>query len=206
MVDGQQRLTTLQILIAAARSVFNERGLTQCASILMNALVNPPEVVQEDPDKYKIQHKSSDYEGFSRIIEAGLGGSGVSEEEKLRLHDCYVYFRDSVTKWFTGVPEEARHQHAEVLTKAILDKLQVVDIRLDGHENSYAIFEALNARGEPLTEWEKTKNYILSIAVRDDDPDGDRTYTEHLEQYDSDAYWDQRVSGTRFSGKATGGN
>ena len=201
VVDGQQRLTTLQILIAAACSAFSERGLTQCASILRNALVNPPEVVQEDSDKYKIQHKSSDYEGFSRIIEAGLGGSGVPEEEKLRLHDCYVFFRDSLTKWFAGLPEEAHHQHATALTKAVLDKLQVVDIRLDGHENSHAIFEALNARGEPLTEWEKTKNYILSIAVRDDDPDGDRTYTEHLEQYDSDPYWDQRVSGPRFSGK-----
>ena len=201
VVDGQQRLTTLQIVIAAARSVFNERGLKQCASILTNALVNPPEVVQEESHKYKIQHKSSDYAGFSMIIEAGLGGSGVRDEEKLRLHDCYVYFRDSVTKWFTDCPEGAHDQHATALTKAILDKLQVVDIRLDGHENSHAIFEALNARGEPLTEWEKTKNYILSIAVRDDDPDGDRTYTEHLEQYDSDAYWDQRVSAPRFSGK-----
>ena len=201
VVDGQQRLTTLQILISATRSAFNERGLTQCASILTNALVNPPEVVRDDSDKYKIQHKSSDYVGFSRIIEASLGGADVPEEEKLRLHDCYVYFQDSLTQWFTGLPEEDHGQHATALTQALLDKLQVVDIRLDGHENSHAIFEALNARGEPLTEWEKTKNYILSIAVRDDDPDGDRTYMEHLEQYDSDAYWDQTVRGTRFTGK-----
>lgn len=201
VVDGQQRLTTIQILIAAARSAFDERGLAQCASILTGALVNPPEVVQKDPDKYKIQHKSSDYKGFSKIIEAGLGGPGVPEEEKLRLHDCYVYFRDSVTKWFAGVPKDAHQQHATALTQAILDRLQVVDIRLDGPENSHAIFEALNARGEPLTEWEKTKNYILSIAVSNDDPDGDRTYMEHLEPYDSDPYWDQTVRGTRFTGK-----
>ena len=83
-----------------------------------------------------------------------------------------------------SIPEDAREQRAVVLTQAILDRLQVVDIRLDGQENSHAIFEALNSRGEPLTEWEKTKNYILSIAVRDDDPDGDRTYAEHIEQYD----------------------
>ena len=201
VVDGQQRLTTLQILIAAARSAFDERDLTQCASMLTDVLVNPAQAVQKDSDKYKIQHKSSDYEGFARIIEAGLGGSRVPEEEELRLHGCYVYFRDSMVEWFAGIPKEAHQQHATALTQAILDNLQVVDIRLDGHENSHAIFEALNARGEPLTEWEKTKNYILSIAVRDDDPDGDRIYTEHLEEYDSDTYWDQTVSAPRFSGK-----
>lgn len=201
VVDGQQRLTTLQILIAATCSAFNEHGLAQYASILTDALVNPPQVVQEGPDKYKIEHKSSDYKGFSKIIEAGLGSSGVPEDEALRLRDCYVYFRDSVTQWFADIPEADHHQHAKALTQAILDGFQVVDIRLDGRENSHAIFEALNARGEPLTEWEKTKNYILSIAVHPDDPDGDHTYSKHLEKYDSDVYWDQTVSVPRFSGK-----
>ena len=200
VVDGQQRLTTLQILMAAACSVFNERGLTQCTSILKGALVNPQEAVQETSDRYKIQHKSSDYNGFSGIIDAGLGGSDVHDAEGAngRLHDCYAYFRKTVTGW---LPDENPDRHATTITQAILGRLQVVDIRLDGHENAHAIFEALNARGEPLTEWEKTKNYILSIAVGDHDPDGDRTYEKHLDPYDSDPYWDQTVSVPRFSGK-----
>ena len=40
-------------------------------------------------------------------------------------------------------------------------------------QNSRAIFEALNTCGKPMTEWEKAKNYTLSLAVRIDDPDGD---------------------------------
>jgi len=202
VVDGQQRLTTLQILIAATRSAFVEHGLEQFASILTSVLINPPEVVQDDADRYKIKHKSSDYAGFSRIIEAGLGVSDAPEEgDALRLRDCYVYFRESLTERITGVPEDDLHQHATAFTQAILHGLQVVDIRLDGHENSHAIFEALNARGEPLTEWEKTKNYILSLSVGGDDPDGDRTYGRHLEQYDTGDYWTQWVSVPRFSGK-----
>ena len=200
VVDGQQRLTTLQILMAAACSVFNERGLAQCTSILKGALINQEEAVQETSGRYKIQHRSSDYNGFSGIIEAGLGGSDVLEAEGAngRLKECYAYFRKTVTDW---LPDESPERHAIAITQAILGRLQVVDIRLDGHENAHAIFEALNARGEPLTEWEKTKNYILSIAVGDHDPDGDLTYEKHLDPYDSDPYWDQTVSVPRFSGK-----
>ena len=201
VVDGQQRLTTLQILIAATRSALHEGGLAQCASILTDALVNPEAAARESADKYKITHKSSDYEGFSRVIDVAVGESDLPGDDSLPLHDCYVYFRNSVAEWVAHVPENTRHEHAAALTQAILDNLQVVDIRLDGHENSHAIFEALNARGEPLTEWEKSKNYILSLAVGDDDPDGDRAYAEHLEQYDTGDYWGQRVSTSRFSGK-----
>lgn len=201
VVDGQQRLTTLQILIAATRSALHEGGLAQCASIFTDTLINPAAAVKESADKYKITHKSSDYEGFSRVIDAAVGDSAPPGDDSLPLHDCYGYFRSSVAEWVAHVPENTRHEHATALTQAILDNLQVVDIRLDGHENSHAIFEALNARGEPLTEWEKSKNYILSLAVGDDDPDGDRAYAEHLEQYDTGDYWSQRVSAPRFSGK-----
>ncbi len=201
VVDGQQRLTTLQLLIAATRSALQENGLAQCASIFADTLVNATAVVQESADKYKITHKSSDYAGFSRIIDVAVGDTNAPGDDTLPLHDCYGYFRDSVAEWVARVPEDDRQEHATALTQAILDGLQVVDIRLDGHENSHAIFEALNARGEPLTEWEKTKNYMLSLAVGDDDPDGDRTYADHLEQYDTGAYWTQWVSVPRFSGK-----
>ena len=204
VVDGQQRLTTLQLLIAATRSALQENGLAQCASIFTDTLVNVTAVVQESADKYKITHKSSDYAGFSKIVDAAIGDSDAPEGDALPLHNCYRYFRNSVAKWVARVPEDARHERANALTKAILFGLQVVDIQLDGHENSHAIFEALNARGEPLTEWEKTKNYILSLAVGDDDPDGDRTYADHLEPYDTDGYWTQRISAPRFSGKRIG--
>lgn len=201
VVDGQQRLTTLQVLIAATRAALHEGGLAQCASILTDILVNAEAVVQESADKYKITHRSRDYAGFSGIIDAAVGGSDPSGDDTLPLHDCYGYFRHAVAEWIAQVPEDARHERAKALTQAILGNLQVVDIRLDGHENSHAIFEALNARGEPLTEWEKSKNYILSLAVGDDDPDGDCTYAKHLEQYDTGAYWAERGSAPGFSGK-----
>ena len=200
VVDGQQRLTTLQILIAAARAAFSERGLVQYADILSELLANGPAILKHPRDKYKIEHKSSDYAGFAMIVDAALSPSNSAVGES-HLTPCYAYFRQKVGEWLDLCGEDQLKSCAEALTATTLTQLQVVDIRLDGEENGHAIFEALNARGEPLTEWEKTKNYILSLAVGEEDPDGDNTYRDYLERYDEDPYWNEIVRMPRFTGK-----
>ncbi len=203
VVDGQQRLTTLQLLIAAAHSAFKELELSDFASMLRDYLFNQPNVVQEDHEQFKIRHKSRDYVGFAALVKIALGESNATASDSRvnqRLYECYRYFRGAMTNWLQRDTAERLRERGDALKRTIVDMLQVVDIRLES-ENSHAIFEALNARGEPLTEWEKTKNYILSIAVTENDPDGDHAYANHLECYDSDEYWDQKVNAPRFSGK-----
>ena len=188
VVDGQQRLTTLQILLAATRSVFAERGLRNYANVLNGCLFNDPDVVTSEEDKHKIDPKEGDYRIFSSIIEACLSGNDPPVRES-RLLECYAFFQDTVRQWLNSRPTESDSAAADALTKAVREKLRVVDIRLGSDDNAHTIFEALNARSEPLTEWEKTKNYILSIATSPDDPDGDRTYQDHLREHDSEHYW-----------------
>jgi len=201
VVDGQQRLTTLQLLIAATHAAFCELGLTSSADILCDLLANT-RGAEKTGDKYKIEHKSSEYAGFTGIIDAALSSATSRQELKeSRLGNCYAYFLKAVQGWLDAIDPTERKGHAKALTTAILNELQVVDIRLDDGENSHIIFETLNARGAPLTEWEKAKNYVLSMAVCDNDPYGDEFYKKHLERYDADPFWNRIVSDTRFHGK-----
>ena len=200
VVDGQQRLTTLQILLNAARAAFQERGLNRFADLLADCLANSKAMVTEPADRYKIDPKSGDYSTFASIIDAN-GSAHEASTVGSGLEGCHAYFLGSVREWLDTPTESGIERFAEALALAIREKLHVVDIRLGEGDNPHTIFEALNARGEPLTEWEKTKNYILSIATGPGDPDGDSTYQAHLEQYDSDPYWNQVVNLQRFTGK-----
>ena len=199
VVDGQQRLTTLQLLMAAARAAFIQHSLDKPASMLSEVLAEADHYVGGPGDQHKIRHKSSkrweksDYAVFRTIIDSSRSepSSGVTAGSP--LGDCYNYFRGTADAWLRELSEDDRGIYVTAFTTAVLQKLVVADIRLSQGQNSHAIFEALNARGEPLTEWEKTKNYILSLAVSTDDPDGDLTYGEHLERYDADGYWRGRI-------------
>ena len=199
VVDGQQRLTTVQLLLAAARATFIQHSLDRPASMLSGVLAEADQFVGDTGVRYKIIHKrsktfeESDYTLFQAMIDSSLSAPSTGAMAGSPLGDCYNYFRGRVDAWLRSLSEDDRGDYATAFTKAVLQKLVVADIQLSQGQNSHAIFEALNARGKRLTEWEKTKNYILSLAVSKDDPDGDLTYREHLERYDADPYWRGRI-------------
>ena len=201
VVDGQQRLTTLQLLMAAARAAFSQHRLDKAASMLSDVLAEADHYVSGPGDKYKIRHKSSkrwegqesDYAVFRTTIDSSRSAPSSGVTAGSPLGDCYNYFHGRADAWVRELSEDDRGAYVAAFTTAVLQKLVVADIRLSQGQNSHAIFEALNARAQPLTEWEKTKNYVLSLAVSADDPDGDLTYGEHLERYDADGYWRGRI-------------
>ena len=200
VVDGQQRLTTLQLLLAAVHGVLEERGHENLAGQLKELLRNPGHSVVDREDSFKILPKGRDYESFSDVIQDSLQG-GPMERDGIGLREkglpaCYAYFRQRTESWLGQAAEDAPQGLARLLQRG----LQFVEIRLTSGQNEHAIFEALNARGQPLTEWEKTKNYLLSLASSDDDQDGSRVYSKYLERFDARQYWSDRVTGPRFSG------
>ncbi len=144
VVDGQQRLTTVSILLACIAETLDANGtggeLTG-EDIRDDLLFNPRK--QEDRRR-KLRLQDGDEDEYRRIIESDSPGSG----------DGHV-----ASAWRI-VRKRVNSENVQPLING-LHRLRVITIGLDDRDDAQQIFESLNATGKPLTEGEKVKNWLL---------------------------------------------
>lgn len=197
VVDGQQRITTTQLLLAAVADTFKGFNHLQDSERLARSLITNSigtEVSSSSP--FKINPLGRDFASFNEVMESTRSGNQLTNGAG-RMGDCYRFFAERTREWLheEGESEEVIKGRARALLAAISDKLQIVAIHLETGENEYAIFEALNARGEPLSEWEKIKNYILYKAGEMPEVDQSEFYKTHLEGMDDSVWREETGSG-----------
>lgn len=180
VIDGQQRLTTVQLLMTAVADELDKIELSVQAERLRKLTKNSAD------EPLKIIHGGRNYKRFRDVMEAN-GEESVIEAIESPMADCYKYFRNVAHQWFDGQISRILLA-ASALIAVLIAKLRVVAIYLDSHEKEHMIFETLNARGEPLTEWDKIKNYLLYKADEEPDVDQNSFFDNYLEMFDND-WW-----------------
>ena len=146
LIDGQQRLTTIFILLTLLRDRANRSGQLELAEeIDKTLLVNP---YKKGDDYYKIMptHIDDNRTSFQALIKA----AGLAANDKIGA--AYTFF------------ERRLHQSkvdGQLLKKVITENLSVVSIVLDRDDNPYLVFESLNATGRPLTQADLIRNFFF---------------------------------------------
>ena len=164
VVDGQQRLTTVSILLGCIAAELGAEG--ECDGwtrqiILDDRLTNPG----KPPEKRrKLRLQDGDEEEYRRGLEDDSGGAGAVSQA-----------------WRIARRLVAKHDVALLLKG--LDRLRVVSIGLDDKEDPQQIFESLNATGRPLTESEKVKNWLLMGLPDAEQQDLHDNHWLRIEQY-----------------------
>ena len=183
VIDGQQRITTMQLLMAATYSYLNERGLGQTASRLKLLIQNS---ASSGVGQLKITHREKSYEQFSSVVNSIFSGLTHPKLDGPMI-ECFEFFRERVEGWF-----DEREDNLILVAKAfnhtLISKLRLVAIYLGIDDKEYLIFETLNSRGEPLTEWDKIKNFLLYKSDNDSALEQDEFYDEFLTRFD-DNWW-----------------
>jgi uncharacterized protein with ParB-like and HNH nuclease domain len=149
LIDGQQRLTTLTVLLAALRDSARVDAPELAEKIHEVYLVNKYAAGLE---KYKVLPTQADRPAYSELI----AGGGTAGNES-RVMQAYRYFINALGQpSLTGAEVDLRR-----LEQVITSGLELVSITLDDSDNEYRIFESLNATGQPLTQADLLRNYFL---------------------------------------------
>ena len=163
VVDGQQRLTTLQLLLDAVQEVFEQRGDDAAAKRLELLVLNNEAFLGGNPDNaFKIWPTMADQEAFRYTMHNHLHNEGYEESLIAQAHN---FFKLQASQWLDGQSPESGNR-AEALEQAIAHLLELVVIDLDQTDDPHVIFETLNARGTALLQSDLIKNMILHEGVQ----------------------------------------
>jgi hypothetical protein len=145
VIDGQQRLTTVAILLCAIRSLVDAEGRDYRK--LSRLLVNEDD---EGLDHYKLLPTQPDREAFQSLVN-GAPSPGS------RMGEALQFFRTKLQ----GQDSDGNQIELERLTQTLQSRITVVAIHLGDTDDPYLIFESLNAKGTPLTQADLIRNYLL---------------------------------------------
>ena len=146
IIDGQQRLTTVSILLAALRDTLDKNSSDRIQEVYLTNRFRDPEntlkivPTQIDRDRYR-----------SMILDRTI------PSDQSLMSEAYAYFRKKLRgQDLNGDQIDC----AKVLT-TVERALQVVMINLGDNDDPYLIFESLNFKGEPLKQADLVRNYVL---------------------------------------------
>lgn len=141
LIDGQQRITTLMLLVAALQHTVRDTD-AELAADLRRVLVRP-----DDPTRTKLRPHRAWADVFESVV---LDRRSEDEATRAsRFDDNYAFFRSQIRA--DEVPRIWRG----------LQRLEHVAITLGQDANAQQIFESLNSTGEPLRDHELIHNYVL---------------------------------------------
>ena len=159
VVDGQQRLTTLQLLLDAVREVFEEHGDDSMSKRLERLVLNEEMYVDDDDptSAFKVWPTEADQAAFRYAMHNDLASEQYEESSIVQAHE---FFKTQVRQWLGDDPQGSAAR-AVALEQAVTNLLELVVIDLDHSDDPHIIFETLNARGTPLLQSDLIKNMVL---------------------------------------------
>jgi len=210
VIDGQQRLTTLQVFLAAFRDFCRQQDCEELAREFEGYTLNRGMMADREVDQFKVWPTQLDRPLFRDVMTLGsceeVEGRYPLQRRKWarkydprpRLVEAYLFFSEQIREFFLGTEEEPPLMAQEPLAErieesfqALKNALQVVAIDLEQGDDAQVIFETLNARGEPLLPADLLRNYIFLRAARQGEPQ-EELYESHWRRFD-DEFWREEV-------------
>lgn len=208
VIDGQQRLTTLQLLFTAFRDFAREHEWKTLDRATSRYLENVDPDVMEHPEEevYKLWPTTLNRDVFRQVISAG-SKQGVETQFPLRklprkrkyeprsnLVEAYLYFARAIAAWVNDRAKgsgKSLEDTAFALLQALQQDFCVVQIVLSEGDDSQEIFYSLNSQGRPLSQSDLLRSLIFMRAEKEK-LNRDAIFNDYWSKFETD-FWSTEV-------------
>lgn len=206
IIDGQQRLTTLQFVLKSLLVALSSVSMPAFSDIIAGVLGNSNPDTMRDPDieKFKVWPTFRDQRDYKKAM-----GAKSLDDLRKRFPDSFTqkqtlklrgirhprplaaiwFFTNRFEKWINEAGPEGASSRGEALATAILQDLKVVSIVLDQEDDAQVIFETLNGRGAQLYATDLIRNFIFMQADREGG-DSEKLYNTFWTEFENQ-YWNE---------------
>jgi hypothetical protein len=149
VIDGQQRLTTLMLLLRAFYSMFDnmkDANSVKTRENIARCIWKTDEFGSPDMNFLKIDSQvatDKDKDEFLSILKTG----SVTSEQKSNYADNYRFFQKEIEKFLKQYPSYFPYLPIRILNNCIL-----LPIEAESQDTALRIFSTLNDRGKPLSD------------------------------------------------------
>ena len=182
VIDGQQRLTSIIMLIAAIRDLI---GNEEYKKVLSDLIYQKPNVLMGIKESIRVKARGKEEEFFKKYILTNGGTELVKDldmeelsEAKQNMVNAIEVFRDS----FFNENGELLEEKLNEFIVYLLQKVVLVVITTESFTSAFRLFNVINARGLPLTDSDLLKSENLRVM----NPEIRKEYTDIWESHEQD--------------------
>lgn len=183
VIDGQQRLTTLQLLARGILDVLLESGSARAPQV-RRLIQNPSDVAEKPIDRYKLWPRRKDREVWPSAI-----SDEVSPSNGHLYLQARTFFADATRAAVAAAPDT---DLLDTIVDAFLGLFKLVVIDLDDNDDAQVIFEVLNGRQTPLSAADLVKNLLFLRGDLSGEKELDALYDTYWAPFD-DSWWKRTV-------------
>ncbi|ROP33044.1 uncharacterized protein with ParB-like and HNH nuclease domain [Couchioplanes caeruleus] len=195
IIDGQQRLTTLQLLLDALHAELHGVGAEQPAMRIEALVMNARPFWERPEDRFKVWPTNRDRAAFNAVMAVDPPLTyGELQHRDSRLVQAHEYFSQRAREWLQADHQQIQAR-AGAIERAVRELMHMVVIDLTADENAQEIFETLNARGAQLTAADLIKNFIFQ-RLNESSVDVEATYERYWKEFET-GFWETEISAGR---------